>query len=402
MAPKKQTVTAKALQSLLTRIGSASSGTKATLQDRLARDIYKPRLFERRVDWKARQELDWGRKLRIVSIDMGIKNLAFCDVEVDYPSKDSLNATLNVIRWEKIDLVKSTRSFRHHLPSPKKIKKGSIDEDEDVDPYSLKVLSRTAHSLIKRDILSGAPDIILIEKQRWRSGGGSAILQWTVRVNTLEAMLWAILQTLRSEWEIALEGYRKPGKRNYDVCEVDPKRVGQYWLGQTNQAQESSLLDENDVDEKDQGATKKKTSRGKAEKKAKIAILRSWLSPDNPSTEPSARGNTPTITFDIIRAGHIKQALCSPSKSPRRKPKKSSDIPGGSETAAEEPDDTGADLKKLDDITDCFLQAAAWVSWESNRLQLLAVQDKMRKEDGSVAKMSEEVVLEMAKEVGVL
>ena len=32
-----------------------------------------------------------------------------------------------------------------------------------------------------------------------------------------------------------------------------------------------------------------------------------------------------------------------------------------------------AEIKKLDDVTDCFLQAAAWIAWEANRLQLLAV-----------------------------
>lgn len=28
-------------------------------------------------------------------------------------------------------------------------------------------------------------------------------------------------------------------------------------------------------------------------------------------------------------------------------------------------------VKKLDDVTDCFLQGAAWVAWELNRVQLL-------------------------------
>ena len=28
-------------------------------------------------------------------------------------------------------------------------------------------------------------------------------------------------------------------------------------------------------------------------------------------------------------------------------------------------------MKKIDDVTDCFLQAAAWVAWEGNRVEIL-------------------------------
>ncbi|CAO2658809.1 Nn.00g065320.m01.CDS01 [Neocucurbitaria sp. VM-36] len=410
MALKGRKVTAKALQALLTRIGSASSGTKATLQERFVRDVWRSRLFKRRPDWQDRQNKDWGRKLRIVSIDMGIKNLAYCDVEVDYPSKDSLNATMEVIRWEKIDLVKTTRDFRNHLPSPKSIKKGTADEDEDVDPYSLSVLSNTAYSLVRKTILESGPDIILIEKQRWRSGGGSAVQQWTVRVNTLEGMLWAVLKTLRSEWKVMLSRLREGvGKRDYEVFGVDPKRVGHYWLGQNSRllaAKEAGTVESmsdaggQSTEEGDKAATKKDMSRSKAEKKAKIAILRSWLSSNPPSTISSTPESTPTITFKIGQSAEpIRQALCSPSKPTRRKRSSIS-----SSKDAEESIDVEAvgdtELKKLDDITDCFLQAAAWVSWESNRLQLLQVRNRKRLEYGSVVELSDEILLEMIKEVG--
>lgn len=410
MAPKKLNVTAKALQALLTRIGLASSGTKATLQDRFARDLHKSRLFKRRLDWEARQDKDWDRKLRIVSIDMGIKNLAYCDVTVDYPSKDSLDATMEVIRWEKIDLVKTTRQYRGHLPSPRDIKKGTADEDEDVDPYSLSVLSSTAYSLVKDTILSGAPDIVLIEKQRWRSGGGSAIQQWTVRVNTFEGMLWAVLETLRREWSIMTEPHRRHRpKREYEVFAVDPKRVGHYWLGQharmlaaKEASKADSITDANDqaAEEDSPGVTKKDTTRSKAEKKAKIAILRSWLSSNPPSTAGSTLGFTPMITFTLTQNAELaRQALCAPSKTTRRKkPSKLS-----SQDASEDSVDVEAvgdsELKKLDDITDCFLQAAAWVSWESNRLQLYAVKDRRKRDLGPRETLNDEVLLEMIKAV---
>ncbi|KAF1849997.1 ribonuclease H-like protein [Cucurbitaria berberidis CBS 394.84] len=406
MAPKSRNVTAKALQALLVRIGSESSGTKAILHDRFVRDIHESRLFKRRPDWQARQNMDSGRKLRIMSIDMGIKNLAYCDVEVDYPSKDSLNATMEVLRWEKIDLVKARRNVPDRLPSAEKIKKGTKDEDGDVDPYSLPILSATAYSLVRNMILVGEPDIILIEKQRWRSGGGSAIQQWTIRVNTLEGMLWAVLETLHSERKLMLPKLREPeGERDYEVSGVDPKRVGHYWLAQKARQAGTveSIADTQGAasEEEDKVVNKKEMSRSKAEKKAKIAILRSWLSCDPPTTACSIRDTAPRITFKFgsNNAERTRQALCSPSKPARRK--KSGDSNKEDSGNSIEAEAVGeSELKKLDDITDCFLQAAAWVSWESNRLQLLEVHNRRRSEDGSVAELSEEVLLEMVKEVG--
>lgn len=409
MAPKARSVTAKALQALLTRIGSASSGTKSTLQDRFLRDFYQSRLFQRRPDWKDREGKEWGQKLRILSIDMGIKNLAICDVAVHYPSKKSLNASMEIVQWEKIDLVEKSREFRQHLPSPRNIKKGTVDADEDVDPYSLSVLSSTAYSLVKSTILAGGPDIVLIEKQRWRSGGGSAVQQWTVRVNTLEGMLWAILETMRFEWKIALQSTRNIlGRRDYEVFGVDPKRVGHYWLAQnerklaqseTNAIEESAhnVEDLEAVREEEVVATKKMISRGKAEKKAKISILRSWLSSDSPSTAPSTPGTAPIINFQISPTNPTRQALCSPSGSTRRrKTGKASKAENADSIEAKEVGDS--ELKKLDDITDCFLQVAAWVSWESNRLQLQEVL-RRKSDDGSVAKVSEQAMLDMIAEI---
>ncbi len=74
MAPKAAKITVKALQGLLTRIGSASSGSKDLLRHRFDHDIRTSRLFGLKLEWAARQRPDSDKKLRIVSIDMGIKN----------------------------------------------------------------------------------------------------------------------------------------------------------------------------------------------------------------------------------------------------------------------------------------------------------------------------------------
>jgi len=65
------------------------------------------------------------------------------------------------------------------------------------------------------------PDTILIERQRYRSAGGAAIQEWTVRVNMLESMFHAVLHTLRAQG----------GKvKEFDVFSVSPRRITGFWL----------------------------------------------------------------------------------------------------------------------------------------------------------------------------
>ncbi len=418
MASKATKITVKALQGLLTRIGSASSGSKDLLRQRFDHDIRTSRLFGLKPEWAARQRPDSSKKLRIVSIDMGIKNLAFCDVEVEYPKKQSLNSTMRIHRWEKVDLARTASAERIDVSSTKgKENERDKEEEEDTDMYSSSALSTTAYTLVKNTILTSNPDIILIEKQRWRSGGGSAVLQWTVRVNTLEGMLWAVLTTLRSEQRAMQQQQQHPKQRkgnaeinsqtsDFEIFAVDPKRVGQYWIGQSAASMQDDTLG------------MKKLGKSKMEKKARIDILRSWLTstPSSTGNRPSSNGktndtSTPTITFNFSEtAERIRRALCFPSRKPMRRSSKEVKKSSSSDEELAEDLIGGTGLKKLDDVTDCFLQAAAWVSWESNRLQLLEVLEKKegRKGKGKVKGaavaegdegISEEVLAEMVREV---
>ncbi|KAI4950538.1 hypothetical protein J4E91_004421 [Alternaria rosae] len=389
MAPKPRAVTAKALQTLLVHIGAPSSGTKAVLQERFRRDIGISHLSKNQPTWSKSGAAN--RKLRIMSIDMGIKNLAFCEAEVSYPSKDSLDAEMKVLRWEKINLTEAPGDgIQNEKKSPRKVKtakQSTAGADEALDMYSADALSKTAYSLIKNTILAGSPEIILIEKQRWRSGGGSAVQQWTLRVNTLEGMLWAVLQTIYAQ-RLELGTSATTTAKLYEVFSADPKRVGQYWLTRA-----AGRLSEGDEDE---AATPKKTlNRSKAEKKVKISLLRSWLTATPASTASVTQDTVPGITFSFAPdAENTREALLSLSTSKRRK------------KARDESDDVlpavavaGSALKKLDDVTDCFLQAAAWVSWESNRLQLRQVWEQNKSGDGDGEGLTDEVMLEMLEKI---
>lgn len=366
---------------------------------------------------------------------MGIKNLAFCEALVSYPGsmqekrakgvKKEWDATMEIVRWEKVDLVANTQDPRQAFPivtskgKAGRSKISSEEEDEEVDPYSLPVLSETAYRLIKRTILSSAPDVILIERQRWRSGGGSAVQQWTVRVNTLEGMLWAVLATLKGESAHLpnTHGETHPQAiKPYEVFAVDPKRVGQYWLQQDalvadatdneptarksrarKVEQEMSIHADAEVTTEPPPPPKNLT-RSKAEKKAKINMLRSWLASTSPSTTPTTGTTTPRITFKLgASAERIRQALCSPTKTVRRTRKRqTSDDAEGAETPDVLPQ---IELRKLDDVTDCFLQAAAWVSWEANRLQLRDVVEQQRRrreeDDAALGSVDDAVLLHM-------
>lgn len=399
MASKPRAITAKGLQSLLIRIGSASSGTKPILEERFRQNFTKSRLFARHPEWEASRPI--GQKLRIMSIDMGIKNLAFCEAEVSYPVKDSLDAKMDVLRWEKADLasVRYQGATESSELDTTRLSDAEADADEEVDPYSLDTLSKTAYKLIKETILSGSPDVILIEKQRWRSGGGSAVQQWTLRVNTLEGMLWAVLETIQNETDVTQMNKEK--KKLYDVFAVDPKRVGHYWLGQNSQrlaADEATSSPAKDIQNEAEGQPT--ISRSKAEKKAKISLLRSWLTESPASTSSTITKSTPPISFVISNpAQPTYRALCFP-----RRKKQNSESKDAESVLDDIP---GSEMKKLDDVTDCFLQAAAWVSWESNRVQLCDIWRRNVRRNGGwmedneldLSELNNDRLLEMWEEV---
>lgn len=327
---------------------------------------------------------------------MGIKNLAFCETEISHPLEGSLDAKMKILRWEKINLTEATHDGSPEPPEVTTTEQGTASADEQLDPYSADALSKVAYGLVKNTVLSGSPDIILIEKQRWRSGGGSAVQQWTLRVNTLEGMLWAVLQTIYAE-RLSKGVEALNTEKLYEVFSADPKRVGQYWLAQAagRLAEVDKKADDESTDDpeaeskgkEDESVTKKKPSRSKAEKQAKIALLRSWLTSTPASTASATRDTIPSITFSIAPGAEAtRQALCGLSNSKKHKKSKG---------AMADTLPTTGQLKKLDDITDCFLQAAAWVSWESNRLQLQEVWRRKKGSNGTVSELTDEILLEM-------
>jgi cruciform cutting endonuclease 1 len=269
------------------------------------------------------------------------------------------------------------------------------------------VLSKTAYRFVRDTILSAEPDIILIERQRWRSSSSTAIQQWTVRVNTVEAMLWAALETILLERQALPSKKGADGKRNYQVFAVDPKRVGQYWLVQHAKAvaeeRDESMLNlalEDLVEDEKESKSTKKLPRSKAEKKAKIALVRKWLSTEPASTAQSTPVSAPLISFTFGPGAEMAREALRPRSRKVTKPRKK--VKAGEDEVKVIEDDgvKEKDMMKLDDITDCCLQVAAWVAWESNRIQLENVLVGKQGSTNTPLELDEEVLKEMLEVAG--
>ncbi|CAI6338255.1 unnamed protein product [Periconia digitata] len=431
--------TVKGLQTLLQQIGCATSGRKDALHNRISQAV------------TSAPTMDPRKETKILSIDMGIKNLAYCIAKVTPSSegegqtRQPTATTMDILAWQRLDLTEE--AWKHSniadLPTsqtPDSAPTENATDQEDL--FSPKNLSSTAFSLV-RQLLKHDPDVILIERQRWRSASSSAIQQWTVRVNSLEAMLWATFTAIRemssSTSSSSDTAAREGGK--FTVYSVDPKRVGNYWLDSMmldSSATESASPPKKKRTTKSDGrdsetssppssteiplekentqidsSTKKSVPRSKAEKKAKIHILRTWLGADIPSTiaspPPSSleqsqhqqyhetyqtpllllprphiffrfkgRTNTPPNPFsssssssttydddDPVLARDALLRSVTPSSTPTtpRPRKKRGEKDVSAEKQKRVVDKTE---KKIDDITDCFLQAAAFVAWDQS------------------------------------
>ncbi|KAF2101055.1 mitochondrial resolvase Ydc2, partial [Rhizodiscina lignyota] len=313
------------LRSLLAAIGANTGGTKPILISRLGQQLPLSKL-------QFHQDQQSSRT-RILSLDMGIKNLAFCVCDVSTPALSSNRVpannqshnsllestehrpgpqwTLAVQAWKRVSLMDLS-------PTSASPKDNSTDP-EAIDPFHPRELSRLAYNLATDILLPYSADTILIERQRFRSGGAAAVQEWTVRVNMLESMLWAVLRTLEADSKNA----SGMGTSFPAVWDVSPARVGTFWVhGSGNGNRDSSIPTTRKVDKRD-----------------KIDFLRRWIANPERTIDLRFGREVESLRDAFIQDNHPKRRA----------------------TAARR------DIGKLDDLADCLLQAAAWVQWEANR-----------------------------------
>ena len=284
---------------------------------------------------------------RILSVDMGIRNLAFCVLDTPTTTGDPLI----VSAWKRMDLlqqppatdISSVAELSTH--TPKKPVKSAVP----ATAFTPSVLSHTAYKLTS-ELLRYKPNTILIERQRFRSGGAAAIQEWTVRVNMLESMIWACLRALRETSECK-EDFPK-------VHEVLPARVAGFWTA-SDQEQRKVVGDvfESINVPPEQGKIIVPTR--KIDKKAKIAVVHSWL------RQKSTVDNDVSLVFEGDADGVATAFRSAGQKTTIRK------------SATDKADKTaGGEIGKLDDLADCLLQAVAWARWRENRSHMIAILEK--------------------------
>jgi cruciform cutting endonuclease 1 len=320
---------AKSLQHIAFLTGVPSTGTKSHMLEQLHGTLEHSRMS--------------NGKTRILSVDMGIRNLAYCVIDVP-AHRHATQSKLHVQSWKRLDLLEKIRPAAA-IPLSEFESEDAEGKPDVVAKAILKnsftpsIMSKVALQ-VAQDFLAHKPDILLIERQRFRSGGGSAIQEWTIRVNTLESMLWACFETLK----------HSQGQETFpSVQEVAPKRVASFWTASRDAQLPTADLFEADYSPpelKVAGSEAKAASTGKKEK---IAVLRSWL-------DGSGR-----VSLDFSPETQATAAAFATGLK-RRKSK-------GDEST--ETDMVLERETKLDDLADCVLQGAAWIRWEENRRAIL-------------------------------
>lgn len=317
---------ADTLKEVALACGIASSGTKAELVERLGTELLLARFGASHSPTSdaAQHGRGAGQKCRILSIDMGIRNLAYAVLDVHLPLKtgqpgESLTSLLSTKRQALAPTQVSLSTWSRLSLTPSSF-----------DPPTLAII---AHDLVTKHFLAGKPSIILIERQRHRSGGGAAVLEWTLRVNMLESLLWGVLTSLKPD--------------GCDLRAVSPQMVGSFW---TAREQIGGI--------KPRGAeeAKKAQSKSKQQKALKIAVAEEWL---------RASGSQSRTASDLASVGQAAKtkAMFLDVLGNRGKRRKSTQ---------KELQTSGND-SKLDDLADCLLQGTAWVEWEINRLKVLEI-----------------------------
>ncbi|KAK1143093.1 hypothetical protein N8T08_006977 [Aspergillus melleus] len=188
-------------------------------------------------------DVDLHRGLSILSIDMGIKNLAYAHlvvpgVEVDHSQQGRRGSKLKLKQNKKkkdgtAEMKKGKEHTKKSLPSSHKDISSSTlmnamakeDEEkanptpiEDEEFYPLALAPR-AYTIVTALLDAYKPTHVLIERQRTRSQNGSSVLESTLRVGVFEGMLYSIFLTLARE---------RPGTAAPMVVPVEPQRVARF------------------------------------------------------------------------------------------------------------------------------------------------------------------------------
>ncbi|KUL83850.1 hypothetical protein ZTR_06557 [Talaromyces verruculosus] len=384
------------LKSLARETGIPSSGRKDELRQRLCDEFVTSVFLDgavHHVGVKRRRKK--GEELSVLSIDMGIQNLAFAHLIVRAPetlsemrgTRNKRLVTLNA--WHRIGVQElgaasparqdteagvklqsllppsAFRTFttKKHLPK-------EIDDIEEPTTtaanknFEPDTLSHNAYVLLSSLLQAYNPTHILIERQRFRSGGQSAVLEWSLRVGVFEGMLHAVLCTMR---ELARVNKPQNGDKGVDrlkVYPISPARIMQFWDG--GKKSDTSLED-------DDGSQKAKSRNERGVKGIKMDIVGDILSASN--TSETGRGSLLCWDVAVNTADKGEQNVGEVVNAYLRRWKPQLSISTKSKPSTKSKSDTTSKqvykIDKMDDLADCLLQGLTWLEWQARRARIV-------------------------------
>lgn len=270
------------------------------------------------------------------SVDMGVKNLAFSVIEPGFPNSAFM---FRLLDWQRLNVLTADKAAMTAVEEESETDtEDTTTEDTDSTATTLTFnpasLAPAAARLARRLATEHQPTTILIERQRFRSGRGAAVQEWTLRVNSLEAMLWASLETMRTH-SPAGSGAIFP-----TTIEMSPQRIAAFWNARgkdwslTDEGLDALLPPETSqskkraVDAADGAAVK----RG-MEKAEKIALVKTWLE----HGDVDVKAEVQPLANAFMHAGRASKAQ--------------GDLVIG----------------KKDDLADCVVQGVTFGLWQRNR-----------------------------------
>lgn len=310
-------------------VGVNSSGTKPILTSQLLDHLPRGTLGPNKSRYIQQEPC------RILSIDMGIRNLAYCCLVLPHTGRRiATDIRKPVVQdWTRVAISQDstkTKQAEDHVPkkAPRAAERsGKVKISNPKEAFDPATYSQHAYDLVTTLVNDLKPSHVLIERQRFRSMGGSAVQEWTLRVNMFEAMIYAVLRTFseRGFWK----GIVHP---------IAPSRVSNFWI-----ANKQAALKEGP------GSKSAKT------KTAKIELVAKWL-------EDGGRFELKGAAAHLGEA-YLRKMIRKNSKSLVKQKKLS-----GSKARAVAQNA----VEKLDDLADCLLQGMAWIKWEENRVLIMA------------------------------
>ncbi|KAM0803253.1 mitochondrial resolvase Ydc2 [Usnea florida] len=310
------------LKTLARAIGVNTSGTKPILTSALRDHLPKRTL-----------DLDKSQRTRILSIDMGIRNLAYCCLVLPRAGHQNTTGVDKPVvqNWTRLAIseesTKSGQSKDNLLTEANGnlAELGKAKASRPKEAFDPATYSKHAYDLVSTLVDDLKPTHVLIERQRFRSLGGSAVLEWTLRVNMFEAMIYAVLKTFseRGLWQGV-------------VHSVAPSKVSNFWI-----------TDSETIRKGRSGSISAKT------KTAKINMVAEWL---KDGTRFELKGAAAQLGEEYLskKTGRVKTSSVKQKSS-----------------TSKARDAVGNSVQKLDDLADCLLQGMAWIKWDENRRLIL-------------------------------